>query len=165
MRLPILPALVSTIALVNARVVQQRTVSSNHGTITSPSTGTLVSNVGGDAIPFAYSDSNWCHNGYSTTTAWLLDYEPTTANIDAATGLPSNPIYQFGTYLIPNFGLPPLSGSNPPPPSTLTTPALAPAYASGRSLYLAVIETATACPPGVNIPPQYGVTSVKLVVA
>ncbi|KAJ7056717.1 hypothetical protein C8F01DRAFT_1372694 [Mycena amicta] len=163
----IVAALVSSLPLlVTAGVVQQRTISGNHGTITSPSTGAVVAAVGGDTIPFAYTDSNWCHDGYTAITAWLLDYAPTTANIDSTTGLFSNEVYQFGSYLIGNFGLSPIPGSNPPPPSTLTVPDLSSlGYAPGASMYLAVVETATSCPPGVNIPPQFGLTSVELVLA
>ncbi|KAF7327386.1 hypothetical protein MKEN_00316300 [Mycena kentingensis (nom. inval.)] len=175
--------LAASLALLVSAVPRPRTISSNHGTITSPIASTLIANSG--SIPFAYADSNWCHDGYSSVSVYLLDFEPTTANIDADTGLfaDAEVIAQLGTYLIPNFGLSPLPPpSNPPPPSTLTIPDLSSfGYQSGTAMYLTVVETATACPPvsllsaskrmaayllqGLNIPPQYGVTSVRLVIA
>ncbi|KAF7317161.1 hypothetical protein HMN09_00450900 [Mycena chlorophos] len=146
-----------------AIAVEQRTVSTEHGTISAPTAG--ASAASGASIPFAYIDNNWCHDGYSTITVWLTDAEPTANDVNSTSGELDDALYQFGTYLIPNFGLQNLPGSTPPP-STLTIPDLATSnIASGANLFLAVVETATACPPGINIPPQYGLTTVSLVAA
>ncbi|KAF7312027.1 hypothetical protein MIND_00214700 [Mycena indigotica] len=152
--------------MVNASVVhvQQRTVTPAHGTITSPQPGTPITNAqtGGEVISFGYTDSNWCHDGYSDVSVWLLNYAPNKGNINNTTGRFDDAVHQFGAYSIGNFGLPPKN----PPPTTLSMPALtSPAYAPGASVYIAVVETATSCPPGNNIPPQYGTTSVELVIA
>ncbi|KAJ6468313.1 hypothetical protein C8R45DRAFT_1018268 [Mycena sanguinolenta] len=136
-----------------------RVISSNHGTITAPTTGTIITS--GQTFPFGYQDSNWCEGGYTPITVWLLDYAPTTANLNA-TGQFDDAAFYFGPFLIGNFGLPPI-GSDPPPPSTLTTPDVS-AYAIGSEMYIAVVETANTCPPG-NQPAQYGMTATKMVTA
>ncbi|KAK7032756.1 hypothetical protein R3P38DRAFT_3352079 [Favolaschia claudopus] len=136
-----------------------RVISSNHGALTAPLTGTLV--APGETFSFAYQDSNWCEGGYTPITVWLLDYAPTTANLNA-TGQFTDATYYFGPFLIGNFGLPPI-GPNPVPPSTLTMPDLS-SRAAGSELYVAVVETANNCPPG-NQPLQYGLTSAKVITA
>jgi hypothetical protein len=92
---------------------------------------------------------------------WLLDYAPTTANLNS-TGQFTDAAYYFGPYLIGNFGkrlifaewifgaqkntgLPPI-GPTPVPPATLTMPDVS-AYPVGSEMYLAVVETANNCPP------------------
>jgi len=138
-----------------------RQVTGNHGTIVSPVSETTVSS--GESFPFSYADSNWCEDGYTPLTVWLTDYAPTTANLNSTGQFPDGEyFYYFGEYLQGNFGLPPLSGSTPPP-STLTTPDIS-AYTVGTALYLAVVETATDCPPR-NQPPQYGLATTALVSA
>ncbi|KAJ7470774.1 hypothetical protein FB451DRAFT_321232 [Mycena latifolia] len=134
-----------------------RTIVSNHGTITQPTAGLEISSAA--SIPFSYQDSNWCEGGYTPITVWLLDFAPTTANLNA-TGQFVDAAYYFGPFLIGNFGLPPI-GPTPVPPATLTMPDLS-EYAPGSAMYLAVVETANNCPPG-NQPLQYGMTSTPLV--
>ncbi|KAJ7746286.1 hypothetical protein B0H16DRAFT_1556894 [Mycena metata] len=136
-----------------------RTISQNHGTIVEPTSGLVPTTDG--SLPFSYQDSNWCEGGYTPISVWLLDYAPTTANLNA-TGQFTNADYFFGSFLIANFGLPPLSGSQSPPTS-LTLPNLS-QYAAGSSLYIAVVETANTCPPG-NVPAQYGLTSTEITTA
>ncbi|KAJ7036850.1 hypothetical protein C8F04DRAFT_1094584 [Mycena alexandri] len=136
-----------------------RVISSNHGTIVEPTSGVVATTEG--SLPFSYKDSNWCEAGYSPISVWLLDYAPTTANLNA-TGQFTDAAYYFGAFLIGNFGLPPLSGS-PSPPTTLTLPDLS-QYGAGSSMYIAVVETATTCPPG-NQPAQYGLASVEITTA
>ncbi|KAJ7215700.1 hypothetical protein B0H12DRAFT_354417 [Mycena haematopus] len=136
-----------------------RVISPNHGTLTAPTTGTVVTS--GATFPFNYQDSNWCEGGYTPITVWLLDYAPTTANLNA-TGQFSDAAFYFGPFLIGNFGLPPI-GPTPVPPSTLTLPDVS-AYPVGSEMYVAVVETANNCPPG-NQPLQYGLTSTKIITA
>ncbi|KAJ7628514.1 hypothetical protein FB45DRAFT_694631, partial [Roridomyces roridus] len=124
-----------------------RVIVSQHGTITQPTADstTLPSPlVPGTSFPFAYQDSNWCEGGYTPITVWLLDYAPTTGNLNA-TGQFTDALYSYGLFLIPNFGLKPLPGSAPPPPATLTIPEV-PESAIGSPMYLAVVETANTCP-------------------
>ncbi|KAF8207023.1 hypothetical protein K438DRAFT_1962660 [Mycena galopus ATCC 62051] len=136
-----------------------RTISTNHGTLTAPATGTVVTS--GQSFSFNYEDSNWCEGGYTPITVWLLDYAPTTANLNA-TGQFSDATFYFGKYFIGNFGLGPIAG-DPVPPSTLTMPDVS-AYAIGSTMYVAVVETANTCPPG-NQPAQYGMTANSMITA
>ncbi|KAJ6483830.1 hypothetical protein C8R47DRAFT_1281381 [Mycena vitilis] len=134
-----------------------RVISSAHGTITQPTSGLVATS--GSAIPFSYKDSNWCEGGYSPITVWLLDYAPTTANLNS-TGQFPDAVDCFGSFLVNNFGLPPM---NPVAPATLSLPDLS-AYTAGSEMYLAVVESANTCPPG-NTPTQYGMTSTQIVTA
>jgi len=129
------------------------------GTLSSPSNGLVVAT--GDSFSFAYEDSNWCEDGYSEITVWITDYAPTTANLNS-TGEFDVYSYYYGAYLIPNFGLSELSGYSLPP-SSLVLPEMS-GIVSGDEVYLAVVETGAACPPGVDIPPQYRVTDASIVV-
>ncbi|KAJ6553585.1 hypothetical protein DFH09DRAFT_1166947 [Mycena vulgaris] len=119
-----------------------RVITSHHGTITQPTSGLVAGS--GASIPFSYQDSNWCQGGYTPITVWLLDFAPTTDNLNA-TGQFPDAAYYFGTYFIGNFGLLPIAG-NPVPPATFTLPDLS-EYAVGSEMYLAVVETANTCPP------------------
>ncbi|KAJ7760643.1 hypothetical protein DFH07DRAFT_771726 [Mycena maculata] len=136
-----------------------RVISPNHGTIVEPTSGTVVASD--TAFPFTYQDSNWCEGGYTPITVWLLDYAPTTDNLNA-TGQFLDATYYFGAYLIGNFGLGPI-GPELPPPATLTMPDVS-ELPVGSDVYLAVVETANNCPPG-NQPLEYGLTSTLLVTA
>ncbi|EIM80097.1 uncharacterized protein STEHIDRAFT_162983 [Stereum hirsutum FP-91666 SS1] len=138
-----------------------RQVTSNQGTINAPTSGYLVSS--NSSFPFSYSDRNWCEDGYSPVSVWLTDYEPTTTNLNATGQFPEGSYTRyFGLYTNPNFGLSPLSGSPAPPPS-LSFPETDEATLDATPLWwLSVVETATNCPPGLHIPPQYGLTSVQL---
>jgi hypothetical protein len=78
-----------------------RVITTNHGTLTAPTIGTLVSSQ--QTFPFSYKASDWCQDGYSPITVWLLDYAPTTANLNA-TGQFTDAAYYFGAFLIGNFG-------------------------------------------------------------
>ncbi|KAJ6583885.1 hypothetical protein DFH09DRAFT_1143707 [Mycena vulgaris] len=98
--------------------------------------------------------------GRTPITVWLLNYAPTTANLNA-TGQFTDATVYYGAFLIGNFGLPPIG--NPVPPTTLTMPDVS-GFAVGSEMYIAVVETANNCPPG-NQPLQYGLTSALLVTA
>ncbi|KAJ6577537.1 hypothetical protein B0H19DRAFT_985144 [Mycena capillaripes] len=134
-----------------------RVISTNHGTIAHPTSGTVLTS--GATFSFSYQDSNWCEGGYTPITVWLLDSAPTTANLNS-TGQFPDATYYFGAYLIANFGLPAM---NPVPPATLTMPDVS-GFAVGSAMYLAVVETANNCPPG-NQPAQYGMTSTQMITA
>ncbi|KAE9388677.1 hypothetical protein BT96DRAFT_926940 [Gymnopus androsaceus JB14] len=130
------------------------------GEISAPTSGVVVAE--GDSFAFAFQDSNWCEDGYSEITVWLTDYAPTTADLTAGVFPEGDYTYSFGSYLIPNFGLPVLSGSTPPPPS-LVMPELT-SLVTGEDVYLAVVETGNNCPPGLNVPPQYEVTAAPMTI-
>ncbi|KAJ7163881.1 hypothetical protein C8R43DRAFT_989059 [Mycena crocata] len=141
-----------------ASPLSPRVITAHHGTISQPTKGFVAAS--GAAVPFSYGDSNWCQGGYTPITVWLLDSEPTTTNLNA-TGQFPDATYYFGSYLMGNFGLPPIG--NPVPPATLTMPDVS-GFVTGSELYLAVVETANNCPPG-NTPAQYGMTSAMIVTA
>jgi hypothetical protein len=88
---------------------QPRTISANHGTIAAPTSGTPIAS--GGPFPFAYSDSNWCHGGYTPISVWLTSYAPTTANLNSTGQIP-DATYYFGTFLVANFGMSRCSNSN-----------------------------------------------------
>ncbi|KAJ7183276.1 hypothetical protein C8R46DRAFT_1066451 [Mycena filopes] len=151
--------LVSLFATCALAINVPRVITTHHGTIVQPTSGLVATS--GAPVPFSYADSNWCEGGYTPITVWLLDYAPTTANLNA-TGQFTDAVFYYGSFLIGNAGLPPLSGS-PSPPTTLAMPDIS-QYGSGASVYLAVVETANTCPPG-NQPAQYGMTSTQITTA
>ena len=69
--------------------------------ISSPSAGALI--TGGVSIPFSYQDGNWCQDGYSPISVWLLNVPPTTANMNSMGQFP-DAYYYFGAFVIGNFG-------------------------------------------------------------
>ncbi|KAF5387495.1 hypothetical protein D9757_006510 [Collybiopsis confluens] len=155
-------ALAACVAAAPSRMAS-RQVLSGHGTLSAPTSGLVVAQ--GSSFPFAFQDSNWCEDGYSTITVWLTENAPTASSLNGTTGqlLDGQFIHYFGQYLIPNFGLPALSGTTPPP-STLVLPTLSSDVTTGDEIYLAVVETGTNCPPGLHVPPQYEITSLPVVI-
>ncbi|KAJ4478990.1 hypothetical protein J3R30DRAFT_2699246 [Lentinula aciculospora] len=138
-----------------------RQVRNGHGTLSAPSSGSIVSQ--GSSFPFEFQDSNWCEDGYSAITVWLTNYAPTTSSLNSTGQFPEGEYsWYYGEYLIPNFGLPVLSGSTPPPSSLVLPESLN--LSPGDEAYLAVVETGTNCPPGLNIPPQYELTDLVMTV-
>ncbi|KAJ3778843.1 hypothetical protein FB446DRAFT_782980 [Lentinula raphanica] len=145
----------------SARATPMSSRQSAHGVLSAPTNGLVVAE--GTSFPFEFQDSNWCEDGYSQISVWLTDYVPTTSNLNSTGQFPEGEYdYYFGSFLIPNFGLPVLAGSVPPP-SSLVLPPLT-GLNTGDEVYLAVVETGTACPPGINVPPQYEVTSLAMTV-
>ncbi|KAF7340791.1 hypothetical protein MSAN_02108200 [Mycena sanguinolenta] len=142
-------------ALAVAAVFSKRSA----GSIVAPTAASSINS--GSVIPFNYVDLNWCHEGYTPITVYLSETQPTSLN---ATGGVTEYMASYGPYLIPNYGLAPLSGSQVPP-QNLTMPDIS-AYTSGSALYLSVVETALAgtCPPG-NQPAQYQFSTTSLTVA
>ncbi|GJE89197.1 hypothetical protein PsYK624_052920 [Phanerochaete sordida] len=114
------------------------------GSITAPAEGTAV--VAGQSFPFSVAVPEWnhCHPGYTPVNTYLLDHEPTTADLNSTYGF-SNYLAFFGSYLVNNFpgGLP---NMGTPPPSTLVAPDLS-GTPSGTTVWLATIETIEGCPP------------------
>ncbi|GBE83222.1 hypothetical protein BKA93DRAFT_725691 [Sparassis latifolia] len=135
----------------------------NYGTIDEPVVGTAI--APGETFPFEFTSVNLCESGYNPVSVWLLA-EPPSDETFAVSGnyggfASGDYLYQFGDYLIPNFGLPPM---NTPVPSSLVMPdlsALGEGVYSNATLYLAVVETYLDCPP--DIPAEYGVTSNAII--
>ncbi|KAJ7040576.1 hypothetical protein C8F04DRAFT_888889, partial [Mycena alexandri] len=100
-----------------------------------PVAGTAITT--GTSIPFNYVDLNPCHAGYTPITVWLTDAVPTA--LDGSGDLPAGTfIEEFGSFLIGNFGLPPLAGFSVPP-SSLVIPDIS-GHSSGSALYSTVVE-------------------------
>ncbi|KIK58177.1 hypothetical protein GYMLUDRAFT_171421 [Collybiopsis luxurians FD-317 M1] len=135
-------ALTTCVAAAPSSIVA-RQVRSGNGAFSAPTSGLVVTQ--GSSFPFAFQDSNWCEDGYSPIAVWLTNYAPTTSNLNSTGQFPEGQYsYYFGQYLVPNFGLPAMTGSAPP--STLVLPEL-PDLTTGEEVYLAVVETGTNCPP------------------
>ncbi|THH26788.1 hypothetical protein EUX98_g7400 [Antrodiella citrinella] len=111
------------------------------GTIVAPAAGTTIT----PNAPFSvhYENSNTCESGFSPVDYYLLSQDPTTASVNTSTGTFDDPLFHFGNFLIPNFGLPAMSDP-PPPPATFTVPD---AVDVEDEVFFAVIETFLSCPP------------------
>ncbi|KAK7694148.1 hypothetical protein QCA50_001328 [Cerrena zonata] len=132
-----------------------RAIVSSGGTIVSPTSGSDA--TAGQSIPFHYFDRNKCESGYSLITVYLLDAAPTTLDVTDS-GTFTNFVFSFGNFLIPNFGLPPMTSPTPPPP-TLTIPDLGPSVPDGE-LFFSIIETFRDCPPDGHI--EFGLSSTPI---
>ncbi|OCH92350.1 hypothetical protein OBBRIDRAFT_833477 [Obba rivulosa] len=133
--------------------IAKRQMESGHGTgtLTEPADGTTISS--GATYDFEYHNGNGCESGYSPITVWILDTAPVFADLNTTGEFsPGNYLFSYGEYLIPNFGLPPMS-SPTPPPATLELPELG--IPSG-DVFIAVVESLLDCPP--DIPIEYGLT-------
>ncbi|KAJ3992595.1 hypothetical protein F5050DRAFT_1579296 [Lentinula boryana] len=141
--------------------LSSRQVESGHGILSAPTSGIVVAQ--GSSFPFEFRDSNWCEDGYSPIAVWLTDYAPSASSLNSTGQFAEGGYtYYFGSYLIPNFGLPVLSGSIPPP-SSLVFP-VSSDLSVGDEVYLAVVETGNNCPPGLNVPPQYELSAISMTV-
>ncbi|RDX43946.1 hypothetical protein OH76DRAFT_1487495 [Lentinus brumalis] len=139
---------------------KRQQVVSAHGTTTAPANGSTI--VPGSTFPFHYSDSNFCESGYSLISVYLSTSAPTAADVTTSGGLVDGSFsFDFGNFLIPNFGLPPMT-TPPPPPATLTAPTLS-GIADGTELFFTVVETFRDCPPDGHI--EYGLETTTVVYA
>ncbi|RPD58478.1 hypothetical protein L227DRAFT_612910 [Lentinus tigrinus ALCF2SS1-6] len=123
---------------------KRQQVVSAHGTTTEPVDGSTI--TPGSTFPFHYSDVNFCESGYSPIHIYLSTSAPTAVDVTTSGGLVDGSFdFDFGNFLIPNFGLPAMS-MPPPPPGTLSAPTLD-GVADGTELFLTVVETFLSCPP------------------
>ncbi|CCM05548.1 uncharacterized protein FIBRA_07775 [Fibroporia radiculosa] len=136
----------------------------SHGSIVAPSGNASI--VPGAIFDFDFDSINYCESGYEPITVWLLEQEPTDADVTSDGVFPNGTyLYNFGEWLIPNFGLP-AEQTPPPPPSTLTMPDFSTAAFGGlifsnATLYLAVIETYMDCPG--YVAKEYGLSSTPII--
>jgi len=138
----------------NAGLIRRASVSSG-GTISKPTVDSAA--VAGSSIDFDYLNVNQCESGYSPISTWLLDHAPSTSEVTSSGTFASGDfLATLGNFLIPNFGLPPMT-TPPPPPSTLTVPTVS---APDGPLFFAVIETFLSCPPDGHT--QYGLSFVEV---
>ena len=132
--------------------------------ITEPAAGSTI--IGGDSFPFSYTVSDFCHNGYSPYSVWVVPgpTPPTAASLNSTQGFSDGDfLASFGSYLAPNFGrklyhhffaLPRLTQvccllvpvmAPGPAPDAFTMPILDPSYV-GSTVYVTVVETVPGCP-------------------
>ncbi|KAI0697170.1 hypothetical protein BC835DRAFT_1270752 [Cytidiella melzeri] len=108
--------------------------------IVAPADGTVIQP--GETFSFQYTLDNWCEDGYTPVSVYLLQTAPTSSSLNS-TGKYSQFVYHFGDYLYNNFGLPVMSPG--PPPSTLTMPTLDSSFV-GQTIYFATAQTENGCP-------------------
>ncbi|KAI0085703.1 hypothetical protein BDY19DRAFT_435433 [Irpex rosettiformis] len=123
------------------------------------STPAALTDISGEPFPFSYAASNWCEQGYNNFTVFTSQgaAAPTVADLDDD-GIFSGALTSWGIFTLANFGLPPLGT---PPPSTLTTPALALGDTTPVQLWLSVVQTFLNCPG--NIVQEFGIVSIPVV--
>ncbi|EJF58489.1 hypothetical protein DICSQDRAFT_173001 [Dichomitus squalens LYAD-421 SS1] len=132
-----------------------------HGVTVRPADGETV--VAGAPFPFEYAPANACHDGYTPIGVYIGREAPSFEKDVQDNGhlRPGSFIFQFGDWLIPNFGLPP--SQPPPPPPAIFLPEF-PNVANNTKLYLTVVETSIDCPPGPPaVSPKYGLETTSVV--
>ncbi|KAI0932786.1 hypothetical protein AcW2_001316 [Taiwanofungus camphoratus] len=143
---------------------KRQIIISAHGIIDAPSANTTI--APGATFAFEYSVANACESGYSPLTVWLLQQPPSDDDLTSdGVFAEGTYLYEFGKYLVPNFGLPAMSDP-PPPPSNLSMPDFSSPEEgslvfSNATFYFTVVETYRDCPP--DIPLEYGMTSNPIV--
>ncbi|KAH8086596.1 hypothetical protein BXZ70DRAFT_910246 [Cristinia sonorae] len=147
----LLPALLS--GCVSGALVR-RTIVEAGGLINSPAAGTTVAS--GATFTSSYGVRNQCHSGYSPVNFYLLAGKPSTTDVSSS-GTFTDPLFHFGNYLVPNFGLPAMSNP-PPPPATFTMPDLE--GVGDTEVHFAVVETFLGCPPDGHT--EYGLSANAL---
>lgn len=159
--LALVPALTTSLAA--SVPLRRQDVVAAHGSISLP--GTYDAIAPGATFNFGFDSVNYCESGYEPVTIWLLETPPTvedmTTNGTFATG---TYLFEFGEWLVPNFGLP--EQDPPPPPSSLAMPDFSTQeygslFFSNATFYLTVVETYLDCPG--NVPKEYGITSTPII--
>ncbi|KAJ3485812.1 hypothetical protein NLI96_g4691 [Meripilus lineatus] len=132
-----------------------RTTAINKPLISLPAEGSTI--VSGKQFTFTYTVSDACYEAYSPFSVLLLANPPSGLSPSGAL-MDADVLFSFGNYTAPNFGLPPLQDTSPPP-TALTTPVLT--GMEGSQVYLAVIETIMGCPP--NGQTTYALTANRVI--
>ncbi|KAI0326375.1 hypothetical protein GY45DRAFT_1285588 [Cubamyces sp. BRFM 1775] len=137
-------------------LAKRQIVVPTHGFTAEPANDSIIQ---GDAdFDFLYYNSNYCHSGYSQISVYLSTSVPTNDDVTNEGGLADGSyVVDFGTYLIANFGLPPMQ---PTPPPTLVMPTLGD-VASGTTLFFSVVETYNVCPGHIEF--EYGLETTTIV--
>ncbi|TFY68169.1 hypothetical protein EVJ58_g1173 [Rhodofomes roseus] len=162
--LPALSAFVGQVNGVPTRLVKRQDVVSVHGTINEPAESAAI--APGATFDFDFESVNYCESGYEPITVYLFENEPDVSDMNADGSFPESAyLYEFGEWLIPNFGLP-AQQDPPPPPSNLTMPDFSQASTnaatySDATFYLTVVETYLDCPG--DVAKEFGVTTNSIV--
>ena len=99
-----LTALVSQAAAVPTTLVQRQIVVPTHGTIDAPAEDAAI--APGEIFDFDFESVNYCESGYEPITVYLFESEPDVSQMNAdGTFNETLYLYQFGEWLIPNFGM------------------------------------------------------------
>jgi len=159
-----LSALVGQAAAVPTRLVQRQDVVPTHGDIDAPAQSASI--APGATFDFDFESVNYCESGYEPITVYLFANEPDVSDMNTDGSFPESAyLYEFGQWLIPNFGLPPQQDP-PPPPSNLTMPDFSQASTnaatySDATFYLSVVETYLDCPG--DVAKEFGITTTSIV--
>lgn len=163
-------AFLSLLSVAASTILPRQNQSPETGSLVSPTSGTEI--APGASFAFEYGANDWCHQGYSNFVVYLTPGPdaPTYADVTSTAGNTQNSegeleegtyLYNFGRFLVANFGLPSMGT---PPPSTLTMPNLlmlnGTSY-SDATFYITVVESFSDCPP--NIPLEIGLTSNQVI--
>ena len=101
-----LSALVSQAAALPTTLVHRQDVVPTHGNIAAPAQSAAI--APGETFDFDFESVNYCESGYEPITVYLFENEPDVSQMNAdGTFNESLYLYQFGQWLIPNFGTPP----------------------------------------------------------
>ncbi|KZT70308.1 hypothetical protein DAEQUDRAFT_737516 [Daedalea quercina L-15889] len=159
-----LTALVGQATAMPARLVRRQDVVSVHGTIDAPAEAAAI--APGATFDFEFDSVNYCESGYEPIVVYLFANEPDVSDMNTDGSFPESAyLYEFGEWLIPNFGLSPQQ-SPPPPPSNLTMPDFSqastnPTTYSDATFYITVVETYLDCPG--DVAKEFGVTTSSIV--
>ncbi|RPD58479.1 hypothetical protein L227DRAFT_564829 [Lentinus tigrinus ALCF2SS1-6] len=117
---------------------RQTNIVPQHGTTVEPTNGTMI--APGQSFPFSYQLMNYCFCTYVPVDVYLSTSPPTAADVTRQGLVDGSYIYNFGGFVDPNNGLPPLPPNSPqPPPPSFTMPTLD--VPDNTTLYLTVVET------------------------
>ncbi|EMD41454.1 hypothetical protein CERSUDRAFT_110029 [Gelatoporia subvermispora B] len=139
---------------------KRQIISSVHGTLAAPNADAVIAPQ--ETFPFSFETANLCESGYSPLSVWLLQQPPSDVSLTSSGEYAEGDyLYQFGDFLVANFGLPQM---NTPPPSTLVMPntsdlAQVPMVAEDgtTTVYFTVVETYSDCPG--DVPAEFGVAN------
>ena len=101
-----LSALVGQAAALPTTLVQRQIIVPTHGTIDVPAASAAI--APGAMFNFDFESVNYCESGYEPITVYLFENEPDDSqmNVDG-TFNETLYLYEFGQWLIPNFGMSP----------------------------------------------------------
>ncbi|KAI0782181.1 hypothetical protein C8Q75DRAFT_737699 [Abortiporus biennis] len=132
------------------------------GTVSAPTPGEDI--APGSTFSFHWQENTWCNSGYSSFTAYLYPGDNSAApgiNDVSDSGVLENALFNFGTYVVANFGLPRMGT---PPPSALAMPDLSAVNGesfTNANFFITLVENYFGCPPDISV--EYGLISIPIV--
>lgn len=86
---------------------KRQIISSAHGSTSSPISGTAI--APGEVFPFVYNEANACESGYTPISVVLVSQPASNETLTSDGEITQDDVlYDFGDYLIANFGKGPL---------------------------------------------------------